>query len=176
MDIKRYCRWTFFSILSGLLAGLAATVFLYFLDWATETRDLNPIIIWALPVAGFVIGWVYLKWGQKAGKGHNLILDEINDPKEVLPLRMAPLVLGGTLLTHLFGGSAGREGTAVQMGATLSDQLSRFFKIENIERKILLVTGAGAGFGAAIGTPWAGVIFGMEVVQVGQLQIIAIIE
>lgn len=176
MDIKRYGRWTVFSVLSGLLAGMAATAFLYLLDWATNTRDLNPVVIWALPFAGFFIGWVYLRWGQSASKGHNLILDEIHDPKEVLPLRMAPLVLGGTILTHFFGGSAGREGTAVQMGATLSDQLSRIFKIENIERKILLVTGAGAGFGAAIGAPWAGVVFGMEVVQVGKLQIFAVIE
>lgn len=89
---------------------------------------------------------------------------------------MAPLVLGGTLLTHLCGGSAGREGTAVQMGASLSDQLSRFFDIEINERKILLAAGAGAGFGAAIGTPWAGVIFGMEVLNVGRLRLFAWFE
>jgi len=176
VEIKRYTRWTFFSLLSGLLAGLAATVFLYLLDWATNTRDQFPVLIWGLPIAGFIIGWVYYKWGQQSDRGNNLILDEIHDPQKTLPLRMAPLVLGGTLLTHLFGGSAGREGTAVQMGATLSDQLSKFFKIEAFERKILLVTGAGAGFGAAIGTPWAGVIFGMEVIQVGRLTPFAAIE
>lgn len=108
--------------------------------------------------------------------GSNLIIDEIHDPKKVIPLSMAPFILVGTVLTHLFGGSAGREGTAVQMGASLSDQLSRFFSIEPEERKILLTTGAGAGFGAAIGTPWAGVIFGMEVVRAGRIKPFAVIE
>ncbi len=89
---------------------------------------------------------------------------------------MAPFILAGTVLTHLFGGSAGREGTAVQMGASLADQLSKFFKIDPVERKILLTAGAGAGFGAAIGAPWAGVIFGMEVINVGRLRLFALFE
>jgi H+/Cl- antiporter ClcA len=129
-----------------------------------------------LPLAGLFVGWVYHRWGKDAGRGHNLILDEIHDPKNIVPIRMAPLVLGGTLLTHLFGGSAGREGTAVQMGASLADQLSRFFNIQIDERKILLAAGAGAGFGAAIGTPFAGVIFGMEVINVGRLKLFAWFE
>lgn len=172
----RYLKWAFLSGVSGLLAGIAAAIFLISLEWATNTRDRNAIIIWALPIAGFLMGWIYHRWGKDAGRGHNLILDEIHDPKNIVPIRMAPLVLSGTLLTHLFGGSAGREGTAVQMGASLSDQLSRFFKIEIDERKILLAAGAGAGFGAAIGTPWAGVIFGMEVINVGRLRLFAWFE
>ncbi len=109
-------------------------------------------------------------------QGHNLILDEIHDPKNVVPFKMAPFILFGTIVTHLFGGSAGREGTAVQMGASLSDQLSRFFKMELKERKILLVAGAGAGFGAAIGAPWAGVVFGMEVISIGRIRLFAWFE
>lgn len=172
----KYLKWTFLSGLSGLLAGVAAAVFLISLEWATRTRVGNRVIIWALPFAGLLVGWVYHKWGKGAARGHNLILDEIHDPKKIIPIRMAPLVLGGTLLTHLFGGSAGREGTAVQMGASLSDQLGRFFDIKIDERKILLAAGAGAGFGAAIGTPWAGVIFGMEVLNVGRLRLFAWFE
>jgi H+/Cl- antiporter ClcA len=80
------------------------------------------------------------------------------------------------VITHLFGGSAGREGTAVQMGASLADQLTKFFKIEPEERKILLVSGMGAGFGSAIGTPLAGVIFGMEVLNIGRLRFFALFE
>ncbi len=174
--IFRYARWGGLSALSGLSAGLAATVFLYALDWATELRDQNPIVIWGLPLAGLLIGWLYHRFGREVAAGNNLILDEIHDPKKVVPLRMAPLILVSTVITHLFGGSAGREGTAVQMGATLSDQLSRIFKIEIEERKILLVAGAGAGFGAAIGAPWAGVIFGMEVIHVGRLRLFAWFE
>jgi H+/Cl- antiporter ClcA len=103
-------------------------------------------------------------------------LDEIHDPKKVVPVAMAPMILLSTIITHLFGGSAGREGTAVQMGASLSDQLTHIFKIEPDERKILLAAGAGAGFGSAIGAPWAGVIFGMEVINVGKLKFFAWFE
>ncbi|MBX3039955.1 MAG: voltage-gated chloride channel family protein [Bdellovibrionaceae bacterium] len=171
--IKKYLRWSLLSVLSGALSGLAAAVFLISLEWATDTRNGYPVLIWALPVAGLFIGWLFHRFGKDVEGGSNLIIDEIHDPKKTIPLRMAPFVLIGTLLTHLFGGSAGREGTAVQMGASLSDQLSRFFKIEPEERKILLVSGAGAGFGAAIGAPWAGMIFGMEVIRIGRLRLFA---
>lgn len=173
---RNYFKWTFLSAISGVLAGIAAAIFLHLLDWATNTRNSHHFIIWALPFAGFIVGWIYHRHGQDVMPGHNLILDEIHDPKDTVPVRMAPFVLFGTILTHLFGGSAGREGTAVQMGASLSDQLSRFFNIEPDERKILLVCGAGAGFGAAIGAPWAGVIFGMEVINIGRLRLFAWFE
>jgi H+/Cl- antiporter ClcA len=175
-NLIRYTRWTLLSILCGLLAGIAASIFLITLSWATNFRDKNQIIIWALPIAGFLIGWIYHRFGKDINGGYNLILDEIHDPKKVVPIHMAPLILIGTVITHLFGGSAGREGTAVQMGASLSDQLTHFFKIEQDERKILLAAGAGAGFGAAIGAPWAGVIFGMEVIAVGRLRLFAWFE
>jgi H+/Cl- antiporter ClcA len=164
------------GVLSGILSGLAATVFLYLLSWATDSRESHQSIIWLLPLAGFFIGWVYHRYGKDIAAGNNLILDEIHDPKNVLPVKMAPFILLGTVITHLFGGSAGREGTAVQMGASLSDQLSKYFKIDSTQRKMLLAAGAGAGFGAAIGTPWAGVIFGMEVIQVGKIKLYAWLE
>ncbi len=158
------------SVLIGILSGTAAAVFLIALEWATQTRNDNKYLIWALPLAGLAIGVIYHYFGNASARGHNLILEEIHNPKKILPIQMAPFVLGGTVLTHLFGGSAGREGTAVQMGASLSDQLARFFKIEMDERKCLLMAGAGAGFGAAIGTPWAGAAFGMEVIQIGKIK------
>ncbi|MFM8312807.1 MAG: chloride channel protein, partial [Deltaproteobacteria bacterium] len=128
------------------------------------------------PLAGFAIGWIYQSLGRDIQRGNNLIFEEIHEPKQILPARMAPLILLGTVVTHLFGGSAGREGTAVQMGAALSDQLNQFFKIDPKERKILLIAGVGASFGAAIGTPWAGIVFGMEVLYVGRLKIFAALE
>ena len=172
----RYIRWSFLSLLAGILAGAAATVFLILLQWATAIRDQNQDLIWFLPLAGLLIGFVYHYYGRDVAGGNNLILDEIHSPKTTIPIRMAPLILFGTVMTHLFGGSAGREGTAVQMGASLADQLSSFFRIERDERKILLVAGAGAGFGAAIGAPWAGAIFGMEVVHIGKLRLFAWFE
>ncbi len=171
--VERYLRWTLLSALGGVLSGLAAAAFLILLEWATSTRDVHPQIIWLLPAAGLAIGWMYHRFGKAVESGSNLILDEIHDPRNVIPARMAPFILLGTVLTHLFGGSAGREGTAVQMGASLSDQLTRFFQIEPEERKVLLVAGAGAGFGAAIGAPWAGAVFGMEVIAVGRLRLFA---
>jgi H+/Cl- antiporter ClcA len=169
-------RWCAFAAIAGGLAGIAASVFLHLLDWATKFRDSHPQIIWALPLAGLFIGWVYHRLGRDVAPGTNLIMDEMHDPKKTLPVKMAPFVLIGTVLTHLFGGSAGREGTAVQMGASLADQLSRYFAIPSEERRTLLVCGAGAGFGAAIGAPWAGVIFGAEVIHVGRLRSFALVE
>jgi H+/Cl- antiporter ClcA len=175
-SLTRYLRWTLLSALCGVLAGISAAVFLISLDWVTRARLEQPRIIWGLPLAGLFIGWVYHHLGKDVAGGNNLILDEIHDPKKTVPFHMAPFILLGTIITHLFGGSAGREGTAVQMGASLSDQLTRFFEIEPEERKILLTAGAGAGFGAAIGAPWAGMIFGMEVINVGRLRLIAWFE
>lgn len=158
------------------MAGIAAAVFLFLLDGATQIREGHHKLIWFLPVAGLFIGWVYHHYGKDVTGGNNLILDEIHDPQKIVPLKMGPLILLSTLFTHLFGGSAGREGSAVQMGATFSDQLSKFFKIDQEERKMLLVAGAGAGFAAAIGTPWAGLVFGMEVINIGKLKIFAWFE
>ncbi len=174
--VSRYLRWSCFSALAGILAGLAATIFLILLQWATATRKAHPGLIWLLPLAGLVIGLVYHHYGRDVAGGNNLILDEIHQPNKTIPVRMAPLILLGTVITHLFGGSAGREGTAVQMGASLSDQLSSFFRVEPAERKILLAAGIGAGFGAAIGAPWAGAVFGMEVIQIGKLRLFAWFE
>lgn len=172
-SIIKCIRWTVLSGISGVLSGISAAIFLITLQWATNTREQYPILIWLLPIAGAFIGWLYLQYGKDVASGNNLIIDEIHNLKNTIPIRMAPLVLIGTLATHLFGGSAGREGTAVQMGASLSDQLSHIFKIEKEERKILLAAGAGSGFAAAIGAPWAGIIFGMEVINIGNLKLFA---
>lgn len=170
---SKFFRWTILSALCGVLAGTASAIFLISLEWVTKTRDHWPFVIWGLPIAGLFIGWIYHRYGEEAAKGNNLILEQIHDPTKVIPFRMAPLVLGGTILTHLFGGSAGREGTAVQMGASLSDQLTHIFKVANEERNVLLVAGMGAGFASAIGAPWAGMIFGMEVIGIGRLRLFA---
>jgi len=164
-------RRGFLSGLCGVFAGLAATIFLYLLRWATDARHENPALIWLLPFAGLFIGLVYQRWGREIVKGNNLILDEIHDPQNTIPFRMAPLILLTTVVTHLFGGSAGREGTAVQMGASLSDQVARLFGVSGGERRTLLMAGTGAGFAAAIGAPWAGVVFGMEVTTKGRFSV-----
>lgn len=128
----------------------------------------QPWLIYGLPFAGLLIGFVDLRFGDHTLGANNLIIDEIHEPTKTLQKRWVPIVFLGTLVTHLFGGSAGREGTAVQMGAALSDRISNFFRVDAETRRTLLMTGMGAGFGAAIGAPWAGVIFGMEAIQIGR--------
>ena len=147
----------------ALMAGSASALFLFSLEWATRTRETHPGLIWGLPAVGFVVGWLYLKWGQSVDAGNNLLIDEIHDPRRVIPLRMVPLILGGTVASHLVGASVGREGTAVQMGGALADQLSHRFQFSAAQRRVVLMTGIGAGFASVFGTPLAGAVFALEV-------------
>ena len=169
-------QWAALSLASGILAGLAGTIFLYSLNWITTIRVAHPVLVFGLPVGGLLIGLLYWAVGHQISTGQNLVLDEIHNPRQVLPRRMTPVIFIASLITHLLGASTGREGAIVQMGSSLSDQLSRFFNVENAERKILLVCGMGAGFGAALGAPIAGVFFGMEVVRIGRLRPFALFE
>lgn len=174
--VAQKVRWSLLSALAGIVAGLGAAVFLRILELATDLRQAHPSIVWLLPLGGFAIGLLYESFGKEAAGGNNLVFEEIHEPKKVLPTRFAPLVMVSSIISHLFGASTGREGAVVQIGASLADQLSRFFQVDSAERKILLVAGAGAGFGSAIGVPWAGIIFGMEVIQVGRLRLFAWFE
>ncbi len=153
----------FMCLCVAVLAGSASALFLWSLDWATRTREAHPALIWALPLAGGAVGWVYLKWGASVEAGNNLLIDEIHDPRLIVPLRMAPLILVSTVISHLFGASVGREGTAVQMGGSLADQLIRHFKLPTAMRRLVLMAGVSAGFAAVFGTPLAGAVFALEV-------------
>ena len=171
IDLLRYMgKWLFLASLVALLAGSASALLLFALDWAGATRTAHRWLIWLLPVAGFLVGWLYLHFGRDVEAGNNLLIDEIHDPTKVIPLRMAPLILGGTVLSHLFGASVGREGTAVQMGGALADQLTRTFKLAHEDRRLILMAGISAGFAAVFGTPLAGAIFALEVLAVGRLR------
>ena len=163
------------AVLVAAFAGSASALFLFALDWATHTREANRWLIWGLPAVGFCVGWLYLKFGQHVEAGNNLLIDEIHDPKKVVPLRMAPLVLGGTVLSHLFGASVGREGTAVQMGGALADQLTRVFKLKQADRRMVLMAGISAGFASVFGTPLAGAVFALEVLAVGRMRLDALL-
>jgi H+/Cl- antiporter ClcA len=113
---------------------------------------------------------LYKTWGKNSDVGNNLILDEIHKPGGGIPTRMTPLVLFSTIITHLFGGSAGREGTAVQMGGSISALFSKWYQLKHNDKRILLMCGMAAGFGAVFGTPIAGAIFAMEVLAMGRIK------
>ena len=159
----------------GVASGVASGVFLLLLAYATGIRLAHEWLVYALPVAGIGIGLVYERWGAAIKGGNNLVLDTIHEDSAQLPLRMAPMVLIGTVLTHVFGGSAGREGTALQMGASLADAIAHRFKVSPETRRQLLAAGIAGGFGSVFGTPIAGTLFGLEVVSVGFLEYDAVV-
>ncbi|MET0283198.1 MAG: chloride channel protein [Polyangiales bacterium] len=157
----------------GVACGCASALFLWLLDRATQLREAHTLLIVALPLAGLAIGWLYQRFGEPIRGGNNLVIDTMHDHGPQLPLRMAPMVLLGTVLTHLFGGSAGREGTAVQMGAALADTFAHRLAPEL--RRQLLAAGVAGGFGSVFGTPIAGAIFGLEFVTLGRIEYRALV-
>jgi len=151
-------------LLISILSGSASALFLISLNWVTNQRIQHPEFIYGLPIAGLLIGYFYQKFGHQIDKGNNLILEEIEKPSSKISFRMTPMVWAGTLLTHLFGGSAGREGTAVQMGASIADQFQGLLKFEKHQRYLLLVMGIASGFAAVFGTPLAAILFSFEII------------
>ncbi|RQO71179.1 voltage-gated chloride channel protein [Aquitalea sp. FJL05] len=168
--LPRMSKLLLLACLVALLAGSASAFFLHSLVWATAMRDSHRYLLCLLPLAGFVVGWVYLRYGSRVEAGNNLLIDEIHDPTRIVPLRMVPLVLWGTVMSHLFGASVGREGTAVQMGGALADQLTHLLKLGNADRRILLMCGIAAGFASVFGTPLAGAVFALEVLAIGRMR------
>jgi H+/Cl- antiporter ClcA len=162
-----FIKWIVLGSFVGLMTGSASAFFLYSLDYVTSLRMENPWLLFFLPLGGAVVSYLYYKFGKSSTKGNNLILEQIHGGTESVPLRMAPLVLIGTLITHLFGGSAGREGTAVQMGGSLSEWFGKLIRVTPADRKILLICGISGGFGSIFGTPLAGTLFGLEVLAIG---------
>lgn len=164
------------GVFVGVASGCASALFLYLLHGATEYREAHPWLLFLLPLAGLFIAWAYDRYGTSVAAGTNLLLERIRDEDTAaIPFRMVPLVLGGTVLTHLFGGSAGREGTAVQMGGTLANLLTRPLRLSRDDHRLLIMSGISGGFGSVFGTPLAGTVFGLEVLSRGRIHLAAVI-
>ncbi|MCY7369212.1 MAG: chloride channel protein [Chamaesiphon sp.] len=162
-------KWLSISVTLGILTGTSSAALLGVLDWATKSRETHSLLL-LLPVGGLVSGLMYHYLGKSVEAGNNLILEEIHDPNQVIPWQMAPLVLVGTTIAHIVGASAGREGTAVQMGVAIVDRLTQLLRLDAGDRKMLLMAGISGGIASVFGTPLGGMVFGLEVLTVGSFR------
>ena len=167
---RNLVRWTIILIPLSAVVGSLVALFLWLLDLVTQYRYAHEWLLYLLPLAGVGIYFLYKLWGKNAEAGNNLIMEEIHEPGGGVPARMTPLVFVTTIATHLFGGSAGREGTAVQMGGSIAGVFGRLFRLSGDELRILLMAGISAGFGAVFGTPVAGTVFALEVLAIGVMR------
>ncbi len=173
---RRSLEWGSLSATLGLLIGTACALFHWTLDEVTRIRFEHPELLWLLPLAGAGVAWLYSRFGQSVAAGNNLLIQQIQQPGEGVPWRMAPLIFIGTLFTHLCGGSAGREGTALQMGGGMAGGLAKWLpSLSSPDLRILLMAGIAAGFGGVFGTPVAGMFFALEVAVLGRIEKRAII-
>ena len=171
--LKKKAKETFLYVLSALLLGIAIgaidAIFGRVLLFITDFRSAHVVVLLPfLPLAGLGIVWLYRHFNETASKGMTLVMEAGQGKRESIPLALIPLVMAGTWITHLFGGSAGREGVAVQIGATLSHAFARRFHFPDNGR-IVLIAGMAAGFGGLFQTPFAAVFFAMEVVVSGSM-------
>lgn len=167
---KNMFRWILWLLPLAVCIGLLVAFFLKSLDVVTQWRLDSNYFIACMPIAGVLIVWMYRRFGKNAAAGNDLIIDAIHEEETSVPLRMTPFILFSTLVTHLVGGSAGREGTAVQMGGSMAAYWSKLLKWQHEKKRILLMSGMAAGFSAVFGTPIAGCIFALEVPTSGKIK------
>lgn len=174
MEVKDYIwtfgKWFLLSGITGLVCGLVGSAFSYGIRYVTGLRAAHSWILFLLPLAGLLIVFLYQILGMKQDKGTNLVLTSVQNSEEKVPLRISFLMFVSTLLTHLCGGSAGREGAALQIGAGLSTAVGRLFPIDKEDRSLIVMCGMAGLFSALFGTPITATVFSIEVVTVGVIQ------
>lgn len=173
-NLISFFKWLAVSGLIGVGVGLVGTAFYYGMKYATWFRQENTWIILGLPAAGIVIVWMYHMADRDNDKGTNMVLAAIRSEDE-LPVLVAPLIFISTILTHLFGGSVGREGAALQLGGSIGSWLGKAFHMKEKEVNVVIMCGMSAAFSALFGTPMAAAFFSMEVVSVGIMYYAALV-
>lgn len=162
---KKAAQWLCMVVIIGVLVGSTSALFLALLDLVDALRKQQQGFYYALPLFGILIAWMYSK--LNFSNGNHLIQSAYFEPsnnvnKKRVPLLLTPLVLIGTLLTHLGGGPAGREGTAVQIGASMASQFNGWFNLNETEQRLVIALGLSAGFAGVFGTPLAASVFAFE--------------
>ena len=170
----RFCKWLLYSGATGLLVGAVAAAFHLGIDWGAELRGEHPWILYFLPLGGIAIVLLYRLSGMEKDQGTNLVLTAVREA-EPMRLRTAPLIFVATILTHLVGGSAGREGAALQLGGSLGAWLGRVVHLDAKDRRVMVMCGMSAAFSALFGTPLTAMLFSMEVVSVGVMYYAALV-
>lgn len=172
-DLTNFFKWIFLAIITGLIVGGSSSVFAGCVREATAFRNSHLWIFMLLPVSGVLIVFMYRKMGRD-DRGTNQVLSTIKSRDDV-PLRSAPLIFVSTILTHLTGGSAGREGAAIQFGGSIGNQIGRIIKLDEADHHVIIMCGMSAAFAAVFGTPMAAAVFAMEVVSVGVMYYTALL-
>lgn len=155
--------------------GSTSAIFLHSLHWVTQYRENHLWLIALLPIGGFLVGLLYHIKGQNIEGGNAIWLNALRHPEQTIPFKMAPFTYIGTMVTHLLGGSAGREGAAIQMATAVSYPLAKPLNITSSEKNTLLIAAIAAGFGSVFGTPMAGAVFALEVAFISRLRYKAIL-
>lgn len=164
---RTFYRWVLVSVLTGAVCGLVGSAFSLTVTWVTRVRCENPWLIFFLPIGGVAIAAIY-RITRMEGKGTNGIIDSIHDGGRV-PVRLVPVIFVSTAITHLFGGSAGREGAALQIGGGIGHRVGRLLRLDDKDMRLVTLCGMSAVFSALFGTPLTATIFALEVISVGIL-------
>ena len=169
-----FLKWVLFAGVIGLAAGGVSSAFYYALNAVTALREANPWLLWLLPLGGVAIVLLYRICGMEKDRGTNFVLVAVRE-NQPLRLRTAPLIFAATVLTHLLGGSSGREGAILQIGGSLSSKIGRWMHLDDKDSRIITMCGMSAAFSALFGTPLTAAMFAMEVTSVGVLYYAAIV-
>lgn len=173
-NIRYFIKWSALALVIGSVAGAAGTIFSMGVSWATGFRLSHPSMLFFLPVSGLLIIWMYHSFHEEGNRGTNMVIDAISSNERVTPAT-GPLIFFSTILTHLGGGSSGREGAALQLGGSIGNSFGEWFKLDERDKKIAIMCGMSAVFSALFGTPVAAAIFSLEVVSIGVLYYAALV-
>lgn len=173
-NMKYFLKWSLISLLIGALGGGAGSIFSYGVSWATQVRTSYDAALYFMPIAGLLIVWLYHTFHEEGNRGTNMVIDAISSNEKVTPAT-GPLIFAATILTHLTGGSSGREGAALQLGGSIGNSLGNLLSLDEKDKKIAIMCGMSAVFSALFGTPVAAAVFSLEVISIGVMYYAALV-